>query len=287
MEITVNAVFQREKYAAATTAHRTASPPVQLRPSHSKSSSSVQFSKSLSLQLQEVENKLREQPDFGTSPPPVDESKVQEEFAHKRAVSFDSAPLPPKPARLTKEQKVQQAKNARPRRPSLSSQLASFMGQQDQLLGEIRQMNDNKARPVGEKTLSGGSNSYCSSNNEAKIHKPTPVMTVSTRLLKVGDLASKFPAPVSFFIDHCRYSFHHPFMNLVIDMEMYYRDMEFIVLDTRKKSFHFKIMHHLIHFAKDYFPLKNAQHCLCIDLNSETDAQKLKINVLKPFILQI
>jgi hypothetical protein len=101
-------------------------------------------------------------------------------------------------------------------------------------------------------------------------------LSVSTRSLQVGDLSSKYPSPVHFYSDHCTYNFHHPFMNLVVDMEMHYKDMQDIIVNVKKKVFQFKINHNLIQFGKDYLPQSNRDHCLKIELNSETDILKLK-----------
>mmetsp|Transcript_28108 Transcript_28108/g.63594 ORF Transcript_28108/g.63594 Transcript_28108/m.63594 type:complete len:104 (-) Transcript_28108:382-693(-) len=74
--------------------------------------------------------------------------------------------------------------------------------------------------------------------------------------------SGKFSSPVQFYIDRCKYAFHHPKKDR-IDMEMFYKDMVQSSCDDKKRAFVFKIGRQLEHFPFEYEP-NRSDHFLSI-----------------------
>lgn len=96
-----------------------------------------------------------------------------------------------------------------------------------------------------------------------------PVMSFT-----VGKLTCRYPTPVHFFSDRCEFPFHHPFENTVIQMIMYFRDMNSITLNSRRMSFN--IPNQLVHFKLDYNP---SMHTVIIEFVAKSAADEIRRNI--------
>jgi hypothetical protein len=144
----------------------------------------------------------------------------------------------------------------RPQRPCLSDQLKNIGSEASAITNQLRvayQLEDQE-----KKKLSG-----------------LELFQMTTNKMVVGRLESKLPCPVTFYQDHCRYLFQHPFERKEIQMVMYYKDMQQVQLSVQEKSLRFRIDHALEHFGQDY-QAKNLQHGIKICFVSEQDTVKIK-----------
>ena len=105
------------------------------------------------------------------------------------------------------------------------------------------------------------------------------VMRTSSRSFSVGKLNSKFPSPVYFDRDCCRYSFHHPFQRKVVEMRMNYRDMTDVVLDAKTRELRFKIGRRLEQFGDDYDPT-HASHFIAIGFNGVVELRDVRRKIM-------
>ena len=157
-------------------------------------------------------------------------------------------------------------RDGRPKRPSLSQQLASIGAK----AGGITDALEKKHGLNGGRDAAGD-----------------PVLfQVPSVAFVVGKLESKFPSPVQFYGSRCVYVFHHPYDAKVITMEMHYADMRGARLRgasadrlAQGPSLSFKIDHALLQYGADYDPGRR-DHVVEIRLGSGTDADRIRREIL-------
>mmetsp|Transcript_12624 Transcript_12624/g.25082 ORF Transcript_12624/g.25082 Transcript_12624/m.25082 type:complete len:258 (+) Transcript_12624:170-943(+) len=159
------------------------------------------------------------------------------------------------------------AKNAakgKPKRPSLSEQLASIGAQASSLTASI-------------KANAGMETEQASMSSDGE----PPVLSTPSKAFKVGSLECKFPSPVLFFKDKCTYTFHHPYKPSEIFMLMRYTDMSSPTLtkpsghigDVR---FRFKVMRSFEQFKGVYGPGDWVE----IRFSARSDYENVRDNVM-------
>jgi hypothetical protein len=202
----------------------------------------------LSPRISEAESRRGEAPaanktDVNPPPPPPPVAVIVE--------PIPASQIPPLPVKVTVSGATAKAK--RPTRPSLSEQLASIAGKAGELTRDMQ-----KKHNLGQES-NPGSSMLCS----------VPVMSFT-----VGKLTCRYPSPVHFYTDRCEFPFHHPFENSVIQMVMYFRDMNSITLNSRRMSFN--IPNQLVHFKLDYNP---AMHTVVIEFVAKSAADEIRRKV--------
>ncbi|GMI14941.1 hypothetical protein TrLO_g10405 [Triparma laevis f. longispina] len=168
----------------------------------------------------------------------------------------------PTPSTSIPQKKVHKGK---PKRPSLTEQLASIGAQAGALTSEIKKKH--------------GMEEDMRENDEP------PVLVSPSKSFKVGSLECKYPSPVQFYKDRCVYTYHHPFQPKEILMVMRYADMSQPQL-TKPASrigsvrFRFKVMRDFEQFKGVYGP----GDWIEISFNTTSDYDNVKELVL-PFCM--
>ncbi|KAH9114669.1 hypothetical protein AeMF1_011247 [Aphanomyces euteiches] len=138
----------------------------------------------------------------------------------------------------------------KPKRPSLSDQLASIGLQAESV-----------ARSLKKRT------------NDDEMTSNVERMRLPTLRMVVGRLECKFPSPIVFFDQLCRYQFVHGGRDIA--MYMYYRDMTDISMEKNRLTLRFRIPHALAQFGADY-DYHNQNHAIEIGFASQTDWNRVK-----------
>lgn len=165
------------------------------------------------------------------------------------------ATLEPRP-KLSLPNKARRNRNRRKlrrSRPSLSEQLASIGQTASNLTSSLQQQH-------------------------GLVGAETPIYCAPSRHFVVGRLQSKFPSPVRFFKDCCKFSFHHPYEHKVVEMVMFYRDMRAVNLNAHQRLLRFRIARRLAQFGADYNE-HNCRHFIEICFNSSKDMKQLETKV--------
>ena len=168
----------------------------------------------------------------------------------------------------------------RPQRPSLSEQLATIGDQAQSITSEIRanaQRNDGAAPPApldgspvprrGAGAIYMSANSSGSGSGQQLAQDPSrdALFSMPAKCFSIGSLNCRFPAPVYFYANRCEYMFNHPYESTVINMIIYYKDMQAInIVGTR---FRFKLNRKLALFLGDFDP-QNPMHMITLELST-------------------
>ena len=157
-------------------------------------------------------------------------------------------------------------RDGKPKRPSLSEQLASIGAKAGSITDKLEKKHGLNAKrdDAGDPML----------------------FQVPSRTFVVGKLETKFPSPVQFYASRCVYVFHHPYDHKVITMEMHYGDMRQarVIRASADRlaagpALEFKIDHALLQYGKDYDPGRR-DHVVSIGLGSGSDADRIRREIL-------
>lgn len=167
------------------------------------------------------------------------------------------------PEARTRKPKVTEAQKPLPKgrrqRPSLSEQLARIGSDASSITTQLTA------------SFGGGSGNNAAAGDA---HSDVPLFQSPSKRFVVGKLEGKLPAVVRFLANRCEYAFHHPYAPTVIDMVMYYRDMEDAVVETGRRLFRFRIARDLLHYGSDY-NYRDASHVVSIEFHSEQDVRRI------------
>ncbi|GMI12062.1 hypothetical protein TrVE_jg1772 [Triparma verrucosa] len=173
------------------------------------------------------------------------------------------ATVPEKPAAAAEPKNGKRLVKGKPKRPSLSEQLASIGAQASNLTASIKQ------------------NAGMEADQSQFTNDEPPLLTSPSKSFKVGSLECKYPSPVLFYKDRCVYTYHHPFQPKEILMVMRYADMSQPQL-TKPASrignvrFRFKVMRDFEQFKGVYGP----GDWIEISFNTTSDYDNVKELVL-------
>lgn len=148
-----------------------------------------------------------------------------------------------------------------PARPSLSDQLSAIGAAADALTQDIR-LKGGLSPASGILNVNGDS---------------TPILTLPTKNVTIGNLNCRFPAPIQFFSDRCEYVFHHPYESSEIQMVMYYMDMSGTVVTGNKMRF--RLSKKMAHFPLDFDP-KNPLHTIGLEFATSAASASIRQRIL-------
>jgi hypothetical protein len=155
------------------------------------------------------------------------------------------------------------SKKQTPTRPSLSEQLAVIADKASQITADI------KSSTSGQLTF-GTVNSRV---NES------PILAFPVRSFSIGVLTCRTPTTAYFYQDRMEYVFSHPYQSSIIQLVMFYRDMEHTLLLTTPSPgrLQFRVPRKLVHFATDYDPTR---HYITLQLSSSSLYNSIRSIVL-------
>ena len=149
------------------------------------------------------------------------------------------------------------AKRSKPKRPSLSEQLANIGAQADSITQSIRKDRD-----------------YLQPRNGSSQKE---IQSMPAKCFSIGTLNCRYPSPVFFYNERCEYQFNHPYESSVVTMTIYYRDMSDVnIVGTKIR---FKLPKRMALFIKDFDP-SNPQHLIVIELSSTLHTNNFRDKIL-------
>lgn len=149
-----------------------------------------------------------------------------------------------------------------PTRPSLSDQLAAIADTASQITAGI------KASSSGQHAFAG-----------ERCDMETALTSFPVRSFSIGTLTCRSPNTAIFYHDRMEYSFSHPFQPALIQLVLYYRDLDAVLLlaSPSPGRLQFRVPRRLVHFATDYDPTR---HNIVVQFSSSMSFSSVKACII-------